>query len=266
MPTGEDPDVERFLDRVVSTLSEHLGPGLIGVYLHGSLAMDAFTPGRSDVDVLAVCATPLPSRQRKALGEGLAAITGPASVGDLEFSLVTEAAVRTPSATPAFEVHVSTHEEPLVVAGHDRPGDEDLVLHFAMTRARGVALYGPDPAELFPEPDRVLVIRSMRSDLEWALASGAEGWEGHDLPEFASIAYQVLNGARCLRYLETGELGSKAEGAAWLERHDANPDVHELLETALTYQSGDSPARPPDADVVDAFMKRIDHALRVATG
>ena len=219
------PDVEQYLDRVVSALRDYLGPDLIGVYLHGSLAMGAFTPGRSDIDMLAVCAAPLSPDRSTALGEVLDALPRPTSGGDLEFSLIAEAAVWAASAAPAFELHVSTHDEPSVVEGHDRLGDEDLALHFAMTRRRGRSLFGPDPVEMFAEPDRALLISAMRGDIEWAHSSGSAGWGGHDQPEAASMAYQVLNGARCLRFLETGDLGSKAEGAAWLERSAPDPDV-----------------------------------------
>ena len=51
-------EVQSYLDQVVSALTIHVGAELIGVYLHGSLAMGAFHPGRSDIDILAVCAEP----------------------------------------------------------------------------------------------------------------------------------------------------------------------------------------------------------------
>jgi predicted nucleotidyltransferase len=260
---GVDPEVQRYLDDVVSTLRDRLGAELVGVYLHGSLAMGGFHLGRSDVDVLAVCAEPLSHERSLALGEALVAIPRLRSGTDLELSLVTEAAVRTPSSAPSFEVHVSTHEQPFVVDGHDRPGDEDLVIHFAMARARGRSLRGPDPRELFTQPDRGSLIRAFLGDIEWAREHGAAGWEGHDMPECASVAYQVLNGARCLRYLETGDLGSKVEGAAWLGRRDPDPDVRVLLDAARAYQRGDTPGLP-DERSVNAFMDRVETLLRSA--
>ena len=42
---GVDPEVQRYLDSVVSTLRDRLGAGLVGVYLHGSLAMSGFHLG-----------------------------------------------------------------------------------------------------------------------------------------------------------------------------------------------------------------------------
>src|SRR5512132_4369028 len=94
------PEVQSYLDQVVSTLTVHVGAALMVVYLHGSLALGAFDPGRSDIDTLAVCAEPLHRERRMVLGEALVVIPTPPSGGDLEFSLVTEAAVRTRSAAP----------------------------------------------------------------------------------------------------------------------------------------------------------------------
>jgi predicted nucleotidyltransferase len=257
-----DPEVQSYLDRVVSTLRDHLGADLIGVYLHGSLAAGAYQPGRSDVDVLAVCAGPLSPEGRRNLGQALVAIPGPTSGGDLEFSLVTEASVLSRSVAPPFEIHVS-HEEPFVIDGSQRPGDEDLVVHFAMAWAGGRTLIGPAPHEVFPEPEHAALISGFLSDLRWAQEHGAAAWEGHDMPELASMAYRVLNAARSWRFVETGELGSKVEGGAWLEQRDPGPETRALLDAALAYQRGATP-EPPDARMVDAFVQRVEDVLRRA--
>jgi len=260
---ASDPEVQLYLDRVVSTLREHLGAELVGVYLHGSLAMGGFDPGRSDVDILAVCTGALSPRRRVRLGEVLAAIPRPATGGDLELSLVTTSAVRTRSAAPSFEIHVHTEDEQPVVDGAERPGDEDLVAHFAVARARGKVLFGPEPGELFAAPERASLIRAFLSDMEWARESGAAGWEGHHMPDLASMAYRVLNAARSWRYLETGELGSKVEGAMWVKRVDPDLDLHKILDAALAFQRGDVPDRPDDR-AVNAFVDRVEGLLRGA--
>jgi streptomycin 3"-adenylyltransferase len=260
-----EPEVQAYLDRVVGVLRKKLGAGLVGVYLHGSLAMGAFVPGHSDVDVLAVCAEPLSGKRSVALGAALDAIPRPRSGGHLEFSLVTEAEARKPPAKPAFEVHVSTHEEVPVVDGHDRPGDQDLVIHFGMTRARGRALLGPEPTNLFPEPARPSLIRAFLADIEWARLHGEAGWEGHDSPELTSTAYRILNAARSWRYLKTGELGSKQEGAAWLERTDPGSGVRALLDAALAFQRGEAHPRP-ERRLVDALVDRVEAMLREEIG
>jgi Domain of unknown function (DUF4111) len=75
----------------------------------------------------------------------------------------------------------------------------------------------------------------------------------------------VLNAARSWRYLETGDLGSKVEGAMWLKRMDPDPDLHALLDAALAFQRGDVPDRPDDR-AVNAFVDRVEGMLRGSPG
>ena len=83
------------------------------------------------------------------------------------------------------------------------------------------------------------------------------------MPEVASMAYQVLNAARCWRYLESGELGSKVEGAALLERRYLDPDIRALLDTALAYQRGGTP-NLPDERTMSRFVERVEAMLQSA--
>jgi predicted nucleotidyltransferase len=65
--TAGFPDVETLLDSFVSGLAELLGDELVGVYLHGSLALGAFNPERSDVDFLVATEGDLSAEQVEAL-------------------------------------------------------------------------------------------------------------------------------------------------------------------------------------------------------
>jgi len=56
-------------------------------------------------------------------------------------------------------------------------------------------------------------------------------------------------------------LGSKVEGAAWLERRDLDPDIRALLDTALAYQRGGTP-NLPDQRTVSGFVERVEAMLR----
>lgn len=47
-------DTPLVLNRVVELFKEELGGNLVGIYLHGSLAMGCFNPDTSDVDLLLV--------------------------------------------------------------------------------------------------------------------------------------------------------------------------------------------------------------------
>ena len=49
----------RVLDQAVDLFKEELGDNLVGIYLHGSLAMGRFNPDTSDIDLSLVVADKL---------------------------------------------------------------------------------------------------------------------------------------------------------------------------------------------------------------
>lgn len=191
--SGLDVYLEEFAHRI----SNVLGDSLVAIYLHGSAAMDAFVPSRSDVDVVCVTGGPLSPSQKRELAEALSEESLPCPGVGLEMSVVTVAEARSPSDLPRFELHIAT-EENRIVDGSGRGGNLDLVVEFAMTRGRGVALLGPPPSDLIAPVDRAAVLGAMAEDLRWAIENDRAG-------------YAVLNACRCLRFLREGTLGSKLE-------------------------------------------------------
>jgi predicted nucleotidyltransferase len=43
-----------YLDKIVTLFKEEIKQNLLGIYLHGSLAMGCFNPSRSDIDFIVV--------------------------------------------------------------------------------------------------------------------------------------------------------------------------------------------------------------------
>lgn len=214
--------VNTYLDEVVRRLAAAAGDELEAVYLHGSAAMGAYVASRSDVDVLAVTRGVLPTAAKARAADRLvgSALRCPAA-GGLELSIVSRASARTPSDRPSFELHVSTLDG--TADGDRTDGDPDLVAHFAMTRAHGIALLGPPAIELIAPVERARLLRSLAGDLTWAV-------------DHALASYAVLNACRALRFARDGILCSKPDGARWaLIRRVADAD---LLIAALDRQSG----------------------------
>lgn len=196
---GFSRDVGRRLERA-------LGDNVIGLYLHGSATMGAFQYLRSDFDMLAVVEEPLTKDEQRLVAELLMDPEMPCPGSGLELSIVTDASLDIESHSPPFELHLSTVPEARTfVDGHGHPGDPDLLLHYAVARARGKAISGPSPEEMFPLIPRSWVLEAMADELGWALANATPG-------------YAVLNAVRALRYAYTGELVSKQEGAYWFFR------------------------------------------------
>ena len=48
------PDISAQIGSVVEVWKKHLGDQLVGVYLHGSIALGAFSPDSGDIDILIV--------------------------------------------------------------------------------------------------------------------------------------------------------------------------------------------------------------------
>ncbi len=51
--------IQSLLNRIVEGFRHILGGNLVGIYLHGSLAMGGFNPRTSDIDFLIVLKAPL---------------------------------------------------------------------------------------------------------------------------------------------------------------------------------------------------------------
>jgi hypothetical protein len=146
----------------------------------------------------------------------------------------------TPSDAPLFELQLAT-EDDVVIDGDDKPGAGDLVAHFAMTRARGLALVGPPPRDVFVPIDRARLLRSFADDLTWALEQGRPG-------------YCVLNACRALWFAREGRLCSKLEGGEWaLAERVADPS---LIATALRRQRGADESVDPAAATLFASETR----------
>ena len=153
-------EIEGYLAALAGVLRAQVGDGLVGAYLHGSAVLGGWHPARSDVDVLAVCAVPVPDAALRQLAAALSvrSLPCPAERG-LELGLVTAASAAAPVAEPRFELDFtsSAASGDTPTLGHERPGHADYLMHFAVCRAAGHALAGPPPDEVFAQAPAALL-------------------------------------------------------------------------------------------------------------
>lgn len=57
------PEIKAQLTRITESWKTHAGESLVGVYLHGSVALGAFQPASGDLDVLVVVKDALRSKR-----------------------------------------------------------------------------------------------------------------------------------------------------------------------------------------------------------
>jgi len=244
-----DPACGLYVEEVARRLRAVLEGDLIGVYVHGSATTGEFVPSRSDVDVLVVCSRRLADAEKATIGRELSERRVPCPGVGLELSVITQETATEPAGAPPFELHLTTAvDDRNVVDGAGHSGDPDLLAHFAMTRAGGIAITGPEPADVFGPVPRDALLRSFAGDLEWALEKGKHG-------------YAVLNACRALRFLEEDVLCSKIEGGEWVRTRAGDA---RLVEAALARQRGADIA--PDPEAARAFVRSIRAKLLAAAG
>jgi hypothetical protein len=178
---------------------------LVGVYAGGSYALDAFEPGRSDVDAAAVVRSSATRTSKEAIVESLRHESLPCPARGLEFVLYRLAAVREPTSEAAFELNLNTGPgidfrvdfEPGAIEAHWFPIDRSIVAQ------RGVALFGPPARQVFTDIPHALLLPLVLESMSWHAAGPAR-------PDDA-----VLNACRAWRWATEGVWSSKPDAGAW---------------------------------------------------
>jgi hypothetical protein len=227
----------RFARTLARACDGALGEAVTGVILHGSLTLDDYVPGRSDLDLLVVVDDPLGDAQLAALTEALAGHR-PQAPGPVDLRLVTRQVAASPTPTPPMEAYLRlTPTSGVRLEERRHPGERDLAVELSVCRAHGQSLLGAAPAELIGEvPDW------------WVLAAGdaqLAAWQAiGDDPPYAELT--VLTACRVWRFAEEGRHASKAAAAQWALGRDPTLGV---VGDALRRRHGDPAARIDPAQV-----------------
>jgi predicted nucleotidyltransferase len=229
-------EASRFAGTLAGACAVALGPAVTGVILHGSVTLDDYVPGRSDVDLLVVVDDPLTDAQVAALTEAMEGWR-PRAPGRVDLRVVTRRVAASPTLAPPMELYIEITPGSGLLVERRHPGERDLVVELSMCRAHGQSLLGAAPAELIGEvPDR------------WVLAVGdaqLADWEAiGDDPKHAELT--VLTTCRIWRLAEAGRHGSKTTAAEWALGRDPTLQV---VRDALHRRHGDPAARIDPAQV-----------------
>lgn len=238
-----------------------LGDGLVGVYLHGSLAMGCFTEQASDIDLLVLTDGPVEVPVLREVGELMLKASEAVPAKGFELSVVDELTT-TPFLHPApFLLHYSELFRDDFRSGAvdlSKPRtDPDLAAHFRMARTRGVRLAGkPIEGAVAPVPEEAF-LDSILEDANWCLANirrgGEAGWRR--VP-----TYGVLNLCRVLGYLHDRTIRSKPEGGEWALNRFGEDATRVIIEALKEYRRPGS-SNPVHADALVAFAIEIERSM-----
>jgi hypothetical protein len=259
-----DPAVREYLAALAARSRDILERDLIGVYAAGSLALEGYQPGRSDIDVAIVVSRSLPAPAKQALVEGLRHETLPCPARGLELVAYRTEVAAAAAREPGFEVELNSGAAmPFRVTwtGHARR-EADGTFWYAIDRSilaeRGLTVYGPAAATIFrPVPDEHLVTLLIDS-LSWHLAQPDDEHDVDAVPGPPWTDDAILNACRALQRMRSGHWSSKVGAGQQLVWGDPDPAVRDVVSRAIDARQGGA---HPSAREAQAFQRTVLAAL-----
>jgi Domain of unknown function (DUF4111)/Nucleotidyltransferase domain len=241
-----------FANTVAQAYAEALQDSVIGVILHGSLVLDDYVPGRSDVDLLVVVRDPLSDGQLDALIAAVAALQ-PHAPGRVDLRVVTQRVAASPTLGPPMEAYIEIPRSGSEINVEElrHPGERDLVVEFSICRAHGRSLLGPPPAQLIGDVPARWVLDVGDAQLRDWLEIG-------DDPQYAELT--VLTACRVWRFAEERRHCSKTAAAEWALQRD--PQLHVVRDAVEQRRSGP----PRELDPAQIHQLLVDVRARIANG
>jgi streptomycin 3"-adenylyltransferase len=241
----------------VREIDRLLVDNLIGVYLHGSLAMGCFHPQHSDLDLLVITQQALSLTTKRQLAELLLAQS--AAPRPIEISVVVHGDLLPWRYPTPYDFHYSeTWREKVGRELHDGGWhiwntqlrhDPDLAAHVTITKHRGICLQGAPIEQVFPDVPAADYLASILGDVQDALA----------LPVRDPV-YAILNACRVYAFVREGRVMSKQEGGLWALAVVPAPLHPTILAALESYTSGQSAAMVEPAAVA-AFASYMSAQL-----
>jgi predicted nucleotidyltransferase len=201
-------EIKQILDKIISSYYNILEKNLVGIYLHGSLAMNCFNPLSSDIDFLVVVKEKLSFNDMRKLIDVLLQLSENGPKKGFEMSVLLENDTKIFKYPTPFVLHYSDYHKERYLNQLDyicgNLEDSDLAAHIVILRERGICLIGKQINEVFQEVPKKYYIESIKHDI----SSSRE--EIIDNP-----IYFILNLCRVLCFLQEGKICSKKEGGEW---------------------------------------------------
>jgi predicted nucleotidyltransferase len=237
------------IGNLVATFQDILHDNLIGIYLHGSLAMGCFNPQRSDIDLLVVMRNGMSVETKRDVVQYL--LKSSLWPAPIEISFLVQKDVQPFQHPLPFDLHYSESwreqytralaDGPWRAWNDEKKHDNDLAAHITIMRARGICLDGEPILEVFPFVPPADYIASIVGDFNDANA------ERQRMP-----VYFTLNACRVLAYLREGHIYSKDESGVWALQ-TLPVELHGVVEQALEMYRGNQMDAPFDETALTQF-------------
>ena len=153
------PEAKEQISRMADIWLKHLGEALTGIYLHGSLALESFAEGSSDVDILIVTERKIPREERLSIAKDIIDIDKKPSPLEMSAIYINDLS---PWRYPTFcqfhysDTWIERYEQ--MIRGELKENfivdidfdDHDIACHVQLTNQCGLCVYGKPISEVFP--------------------------------------------------------------------------------------------------------------------
>lgn len=203
-------DYIQIINRFTAGLIEVFGTNLVGIYVHGSIAMRCFNWNKSDIDLLVVVNEEPDEIIKKQLMDCVMECNDAAPSKGLEMSIVLKNVCSEFIYPTPFILHYSNmHREwyrnnPIDYCKYMKGEDKDLAAHFMIIKNYGITWWGTDINLVFGEVKREYYLDSIKEDINNSV---------DDIMK--NPMYIILNLCRVAAYTEEGLILSKEQGGNW---------------------------------------------------
>ena len=209
-------EIKEQIEKVVGVWKKHLGDDLTGVYLHGSIALDAFSPKSGDIDILVVVKDSLEVSKKLEIAKDIIAIDRKPCPLEMSAIKLQDAKNWKSPGNCVFhysdfwtEKYVERFDNPeteVYVADHEFP-DADVTSYIKLIRQSGIVLCGKAVQEVFADVSD--------EDFFAAISADIDDYDFHDYaPRY--FASNVLILGRILSFKRTKKILSKYDGGLWM--------------------------------------------------
>jgi predicted nucleotidyltransferase len=242
-------DVRPCVDALVTQYEQNLYDNLLGIYIHGSIAMGCFNPQSSDIDVLVTVNGPLQPETKQALANAHIALSNEYKK-KVELSVVTSDALNDFVYPTPYEFHYGDELKLAYTEGtfdfSTNRTDHDLAAHFVITKHAGITIRGEQAQNAFPEVPYVAYLDSMARDAEWCFNNIMNFTPDGTCPV---PTYAVLNLCRVLAIIDAGQVTSKRSGGEWALDFVPNQFRPVIQEALNEYQAVGSAQQVQSSDL-----------------
>jgi aminoglycoside adenylyltransferase-like protein/nucleotidyltransferase-like protein len=223
---------------------------VVGIYVGGSVALDAYQPGHSDLDVAVVTPGRLPWPVKDAFVTRLRHESLHCPARGLELVVYSAEDAASTGVAPAFQVNLNTGAGMRFrVDFEPDPAEANwFAVDRAILREHAVVLEGAPAGEVFGEVPRGLLLSVLADIVRWHTENGA------------TTTDTVLNACRALRFATTGEWSSKTSAGWWALDHVGDREVVRAALAART--DGRPPGEAETRRLVAAVLDALDGTQR----